>query len=108
MIGGDAGISSLSSSSLIDYVTNHIFSAMIIIPFITSSLALFDYNCYPAQVFVGDTFTYSAGVTFAAVGIFGHFSKSLLLFFIPQLLNFLLSILQLFKWVPCPRHRLPK
>ena len=81
---------------------------MIIIPFITSSLALFDYNCYPAQVFVGDTFTYTAGVTFADVGIFGHFSKSLLLFFIPQLLNFILSIPQLFKWVPCPRHRLPK
>lgn len=57
LIGGDA-----------EYVQNHIFSAMIIIPFIASSLALFNFNCYPAQVFVGDTFTYSAGVTFAAVG----------------------------------------
>lgn len=81
---------------------------MIIIPFITSSLALFDYNSYPARVFVGDTFTYSAGVTFAAVGIFGHFSKSLLLFFIPQLINFIVSLPQLFKIIPCPRHRLPK
>ncbi|KNB41364.1 UDP-n-acetylglucosamine-dolichyl-phosphate [Blastocystis sp. subtype 4] len=97
LIGGDA-----------HYVQNHIFSAMIIIPFIASSLALFDFNCYPARVFVGDTFTYSAGVTFAAVGIFGHFSKSLLLFFIPQLVNFLISLPQLFGLVPCPRHRLPK
>ena len=40
---------------------------MIIVPFIASSLALFDFNCYPAHCFVGDTFTYSAGVTFAAV-----------------------------------------
>ena len=56
LIGGEA-----------DYVQNHIFSAMIIIPFIASSLALFDFNCFPAKVFVGDTFTYSAGVTFAAV-----------------------------------------
>ncbi|KAK8805149.1 hypothetical protein WA538_001682 [Blastocystis sp. DL] len=97
LMGGDA-----------DYVQNHIFSAMIIIPFLASSLALFEYNCYPAAVFVGDTFTYSAGVTFAAVGIFGHFSKSLLLFFIPQLVNFLLSLPQLFGLIPCPRHRLPK
>lgn len=91
---------------------------MIIMPFITSSLALFDFNCYPARCFVGDTFTYSAGVTFAAVsaqesdheqvGIFGHFTKSLLLFFLPQLLNFLLSLPQLFGIIPCPRHRLPK
>lgn len=50
---------------------------MIIMPFITSSLALFDFNCYPARCFVGDTFTYSvgdtftysAGVTFAAVSV---------------------------------------
>ena len=96
LIGGDA-----------DYVQNHLFSALMILPFIASSLALFDFNCYPAQVFVGDTFTYSAGVTFAAVGIFGHFSKSLLLFFVPQLLNFLLSLPQLFRLIPCPRHRLP-
>jgi UDP-N-acetylglucosamine--dolichyl-phosphate N-acetylglucosaminephosphotransferase len=47
-------------------------------------------------------------MTFAVVGILGHFSKTLLLFFIPQLLNFLYSIPQLFKLVPCPKHRLPK
>ena len=33
LMGGDA-----------DYVQNHIFSAMIIIPFLASSLALFEYN----------------------------------------------------------------
>lgn len=97
IIGGDA-----------DYVQNHVFSATMVLPFIAASLALFDFNCYPAKVFVGDTFTYSAGVTFAAVGIFGHFSKSLLLFFIPQLVNFILSLPQLFKLIPCPRHRLPR
>ena len=30
-----------------------------------------------------------------------------LLFFVPQLLNFAYSIPQLFKMVPCPRHRMP-
>lgn len=47
-------------------------------------------------------------MTFAVVGILGHFSKTLLLFFVPQILNFLYSIPQLFHFVPCPRHRLPK
>lgn len=63
---------------------------------------------YPSQVFVGDTYCYFAGMSFAVVGILGHFSKTLLLFFLPQILNFLYSTPQLFHFVPCPRHRLPK
>lgn len=63
---------------------------------------------YPARVFVGDTFCYLSGMTFAVVGILGHFSKTLLLFFIPQIINFLFSVPQLFHFVPCPRHRMPK
>jgi UDP-N-acetylglucosamine--dolichyl-phosphate N-acetylglucosaminephosphotransferase len=59
-------------------------------------------------VFVGDTFNYLSGMTFAVVGILGHFSKTLLLFFIPQIINFIYSVPQLFHFIPCPRHRLPK
>lgn len=46
-------------------------------------------------------------MAFAVVGILGHFSKTLLLFFIPQIFNFLLSTPQLFGLVPNPRHRMP-
>lgn len=60
------------------------------------------------RVFVGDTFCYFAGMTFAVMGIHGHFSKTLVFFFIPQIINFLLSCPQLFKVIPCPRHRLPR
>eukprot|EP00980_Cylindrotheca_fusiformis_P002251 scaffold517_cov119-Cylindrotheca_fusiformis.AAC.34 len=87
---------------------NHVFSAMIMMSFVGVTLALLGHNWYPANVFVGDTFCYFAGMTFAVVGILGHFSKTLLLFFIPQVTNFLWSVPQLFKIVPCPRHRLPK
>lgn len=59
-------------------------------------------------MFVGDTFNYFTGMTFAVVGILGHFSKTILLFFIPQVINFLYSVPQLFHFIPCPRHRLPK
>lgn len=47
-------------------------------------------------------------MVFAVVAILGHFSKTLLLFFVPQVVNFLWSTPQLFKFVPCPRHRLPR
>jgi len=87
---------------------SHWFSIMVLLPFLTSSLALLSTNWYPATTFVGDTYCYSAGVVFAVVGIHGHFSKTLLLFFLPQIINFLLSLPQLAGIVPCPRHRLPR
>lgn len=62
---------------------------------------------YPARAFPGDTFCYFTGMAFAAVAIQGHFSKTLILFFIPQIFNFILSCPQLFHLVHCPRHRLP-
>ena len=86
---------------------NHLFSAMIMLSFVGVTLGLLKHNWYPASIFVGDTFCYFAGMTFAVVGILGHFSKTLLLFFIPQIVNFLWSVPQLFRLCPCPRHRLP-
>ena len=63
---------------------------------------------FPSQVFVGDTFCYFSGMTLAVAGILGHFSKTLMLFFTPQIINFLYSLPQILKWWPCPRHRLPR
>ena len=62
---------------------------------------------YPSRVFVGDSFTYFAGMALAVAGILGHFSKTLLLLFLPQLINFALSLPQLLHIVPIPRHRVP-
>nr|CAD7409902.1 unnamed protein product [Timema poppensis] len=84
------------------------FSLYFMLPYLGTSLALLRLNWYPSSVFVGDTFCYFSGMTFAVVGILGHFSKTMLLFFIPQVLNFLYSVPQLFHLVPCPRHRLPR
>ncbi|XP_019754175.2 UDP-N-acetylglucosamine--dolichyl-phosphate N-acetylglucosaminephosphotransferase [Dendroctonus ponderosae] len=86
----------------------HQFSLYFMWPYIGTSLALLKHNWYPASVFVGDTFCYFSGMTFAVVGILGRFSKTALLFFIPQVFNFLYSFPQLMKLIPCPRHRLPK
>lgn len=86
----------------------HLFSLTFILPFFAVSLALYQLNSYPAQVFVGDTYCYFAGMTFAVVGILGHFSKTMLLFFLPQIFNFIFSTPQLFHVIECPRHRLPR
>ncbi|KAJ8420234.1 hypothetical protein Cgig2_029408 [Carnegiea gigantea] len=75
---------------------------------ITISLALFCYKWYPPSVFIGDTYTYFTRMTMAIVSILGHFSKTLLIFFTPQVLNFLLSLPQPAGLIPCPRQHLPK
>ncbi|KJX93748.1 UDP-N-acetylglucosamine:dolichyl phosphate N-acetylglucosamine-1-phosphate transferase like protein [Zymoseptoria brevis] len=87
---------------------SHLFSIYLLLPFIGVSLALLRHNWFPAQVFVGDTYCYFAGMLFAVVGILGHFSKTLLLLLIPQIFNFVYSAPQLFALVPCPRHRMPR
>lgn len=77
------------------------------LPFVGTCAGLLAWNRHPALVFVGDTFCYIAGQALACAGVLGHFSKTLLLFFLPQVFNFLLSCPQLFGFVPCPRHRVP-
>ncbi|XP_068097060.1 UDP-N-acetylglucosamine--dolichyl-phosphate N-acetylglucosaminephosphotransferase isoform X1 [Hyperolius riggenbachi] len=115
--GLEAGQSLIIAGSIItfniaelngDCRNDHLFSLYLLIPFFFTTLGLLYHNWYPSRVFVGDTFCYFAGMTFAVVGIVGHFSKTMLLFFIPQILNFLYSVPQLFHIIPCPRHRLPR
>eukprot|EP01134_Creolimax_fragrantissima_P003358 CFRG3358T1 len=86
----------------------HLYSLYMMGPFIATTAALLYHNWFPASVFVGDTYCYFAGMTFAVVGILGTFSKTVLLFFIPQIANFLYSVPQLFRLIPCPRHRMPR
>ncbi|EOY09110.1 PREDICTED: UDP-N-acetylglucosamine--dolichyl-phosphate N-acetylglucosaminephosphotransferase [Theobroma cacao] len=101
-------IMQIGASSDPEYKQAHAFSIYLVQPLLATSLALLSYNWYPSSVFVGDTYTYFAGMTMAVVGILGHYSETLLIFFLPQVLNFLLSLPQLSGYVKCPRHRLPR
>lgn len=101
-------IMQIGSSTDPEYKQAHAFSLYLVQPLLATSLGLLSYNWYPSAVFVGDTYTYFAGMTMAVVGILGHFSETLLIFFLPQVLNFLLSLPQLSGYTPCPRHRLPR
>jgi len=88
---------------------NNLFSIYILLPFTGVSLGLLYHNWFPSAVFVGDTYCYFAGMTFAVSGILGHNPKTVLLFFIPQVANFIFSLPQLMnsRAIPCPRHRMP-
>lgn len=105
-LGGVYGAGLSHGSELL--VERHLLSLYFMLPLIGVCTGLLLHNWYPARVFPGDTFCYFTGMAFAVVGINGHFSKTLLLFFVPQIFNFILSCPQLFGLVPCPRHRLPK
>lgn len=87
-------ISIASTSTIVSY---HTLSIILMLPFLATCISLWYYNWYPSQVFVGDTFCYFAGMCFAVVAILCHFSKTMLLFFIPQIINFIYSLPQLFK-----------
>ncbi|KAH8108709.1 N-acetylglucosaminephosphotransferase [Phellopilus nigrolimitatus] len=91
-----------------ELVERHLFSMYFMLPLVGVCSGFLYHNWYPARVFPGDTLCYVTGMAFAVVGIQAHFSKTLLLFFIPQIFNFILSCPQLFGLVPCPRHRVPR
>lgn len=85
----------------------HTLSLFFVLPLLACSVALIKFNWYPAKVFVGDAYCYFAGMVLAVAGITGHYSKTLLCLIFPQIVNFLYSVPQLFRIVPCPRHRMP-
>ena len=104
--------SSLTESAL----AAHSIAILFLLPFVALCVAMWQANRYPAKWFVGDSFTYFAGTVLACASIVGHFTKTLMLFFVPQLLNFLISVPQLAPerwkrfvpfWKACPRHRVP-
>ncbi|KAF9527586.1 glycosyl transferase family 4-domain-containing protein [Crepidotus variabilis] len=90
-----------------ELVERHLFSLYFMLPLVAVCTGFMYHNWYPARAFPGDTLCYMTGMAFSVVGIQAHFSKTLLLFFMPQIFNFLLSCPQLFGLVPCPRHRVP-
>lgn len=107
---GKSGVfsTSLSIEELERLSRNRFYALIILVPFIGVSLGLWRFNHYPSRVFVGDSYTYFAGTVLAVSAIAGTYSKTLLLFFIPQLLNFFISLPQLLGFIPCPPHRVPQ
>ncbi|EAN79997.1 UDP-N-acetylglucosamine-dolichyl-phosphate N-acetylglucosaminephosphotransferase, putative [Trypanosoma equiperdum] len=88
--------------------SGQLLAIALLVPFVGVSAALWRFNSYPASIFVGDSYTYFAGTVLSVAGVTGVYSKTLMLFFVPQLVNFAISLPQLLRIVPCPRHRVPR
>eukprot|EP00915_Cephaloidophora_sp_WS-2016_P007902 GHVH01010923.1.p1 GENE.GHVH01010923.1~~GHVH01010923.1.p1 ORF type:complete len:397 (+),score=23.47 GHVH01010923.1:111-1301(+) len=84
-----------------------IWCASMLVLFILISFPLFTRNYFPAAVFVGNSYTTFSGVFFASLAFLGHQNRILIPLFSLQLINALISIPQLLRIVPCPRHRVP-
>ncbi|OIR57494.1 MAG: UDP-N-acetylglucosamine--dolichyl-phosphate N-acetylglucosaminephosphotransferase [Amphiamblys sp. WSBS2006] len=74
---------------------------------VATGTALLRLNRYPATLFVGDSFCFYAGTTIALSWFLEDTRGEYILFVLPQTLNFLVSLPQLLKIRPCPKHRLP-
>jgi UDP-N-acetylmuramyl pentapeptide phosphotransferase/UDP-N-acetylglucosamine-1-phosphate transferase len=61
------------NDALLDH---HMFSIMLLLPYVAVAFGLFKFNAYPSKVFVGDTFCYFSGVVFAVTGILGNFKDT--------------------------------
>jgi len=84
-----------------------IWSFGLCIIFLCVSLPLYKRNRYPASVFSGNSFTTFSGVFFASLAFLGGHNRIILPLFLPQLINFILSLPQLLNIKACPRHRIP-
>ncbi|KAL8464554.1 hypothetical protein ACS0TY_034176 [Phlomoides rotata] len=62
-------IMQIGTSTDLEYQQAHAFSIYLVQPLLATSLALLTFNWFPSSVFVGDTYTYFAGMTMVVVGI---------------------------------------
>lgn len=90
---------------LLGILTQQLFSIFMMTPFLAASVALAYYNRHPAQVFVGNSYTYFSGMCIIVTSILSNMEKIIILCTIPQFLNFVYSIKDFLR--DCPRHRLP-
>lgn len=86
-------------------MTSNLLALYMAAPFLGGCIALAWFNKYPAKIFVGNSFTYFAGMFLITVAVFSNMEKLFILCTFPQFINFLYSIKDFAK--KTPRHRVP-
>jgi len=85
------GIIIISFLSLIAYLNNAPWVALIGLCMVASLLVFYYYNKFPTKVFPGDILTYSVGALIACMAILGNFEKIAIFVFIPYIIEFVLK-----------------
>jgi len=86
------GIIILTFLSIIAVITGSSWLALIGLIMVSSLIAFYLYNKFPAKVFPGDILTYSIGALIAIMAILGNFEKIALFIFIPYIIETILKL----------------
>ena len=81
------GILILSSLAFVTWLTDKSWLGLICLIMISSLIAFYIFNKYPAKIFPGDVMTYSTGALIAIVAILGNIEKIAIFFFIPYIIE---------------------
>ncbi len=85
------GIIILTFLSFISYITGTTWLALIGLIMVSSLIAFYFYNRFPARVFPGDILTYSVGALIVTMAILGNFEKITIFIFIPYIIEGILK-----------------
>ncbi|KHO47157.1 MAG: glycosyl transferase family 4 [DPANN group archaeon] len=85
------GILILGALSIVTFISGHLWLSVLTACMVSSLVAFYFFNKYPAKVFPGDTLTYPIGALIGAIAILGNAEKIAMFFFIPYILEFLLK-----------------
>jgi UDP-N-acetylglucosamine--dolichyl-phosphate N-acetylglucosaminephosphotransferase len=86
------GIIILSFLSFISYATGNSWLSLIGLIMVTSLIAFYFYNKFPAKVFPGDSLTWSIGALIAIMAILGNFEKIAVFLFSLYLIEMVLKL----------------
>ncbi len=82
------GIIILGALTLITYISGDTYASLLGSCMIAAIFAFYYYNKHPAQIFPGDTFTYSIGALIGIIAVLGNVEKYALILFIPYFIEF--------------------
>ncbi len=86
------GIIILSFLSMVAYLTDSSWLAVIGLCMVSSLIGFYYFNKVPAKVFPGDVLTYSIGALIAGMAILGNFEKIAVFVFIPYIFEVIFKV----------------
>ena len=85
------GIIVLTALAVVNIIKGNLWLALITMSLVSSLVAFFFFNKYPAKVFPGDIMTYSIGAMIGSIAIIGSIEKIAAFIFIPYIIEMILK-----------------
>lgn len=85
------GIIILSSLAIATYIVGNPWLSVIAMIMVSSLIAFYYFNRFPAKIFPGDSLTWSVGALIAIIAILGNIEKIAVFFFIPYIIETILK-----------------